>query len=60
MFRILRSFRNDFHHLNSSISNVPVQDIAKRDIEDIAVIEKEIFAYSYSKEPGKLSFCRAV
>ena len=25
MRRVLKSFRNDFHHLNPSISNVPVQ-----------------------------------
>lgn len=53
MRRILRSFRNDFHHLNPSISKVPVQDIAKRNIEDIAVIEKEIFEHTY--EDGKIN-----
>jgi hypothetical protein len=53
MRRILKSFRNDFHHLNPSISTVPVQDIAKRNIGDIAVIENEIFEHSY--ESGKLS-----
>lgn len=53
MRRILRSFRNDFHHLNPSIYTVPVQDIAKRNIEDIAAIEKEIFEHSYQE--GKLS-----
>lgn len=47
MRRILGSFRNDFHHLNPSISKVPVQDIARRNIEDIASIEKEIFEHSY-------------
>lgn len=53
MRRILRSFRNDFHHLNPSISKVPVQAIAKRNIEDIASIEKEIFEHSY--QDGKIS-----
>ena len=53
MRRILRSFRNDFHHLNPSISKVPVQDIAKRNIEDVAAIEKEIFEHSY--QDGRLS-----
>src|SRR5258705_10391611 len=28
MRRVLKSFRNDFHHLNPSISKVPVQEIA--------------------------------
>lgn len=53
MRRILNSYRNDFHHLNPSISNVPVQDIAKRNIDDIASIEKEIFEHSYID--GKIS-----
>ncbi len=53
MRRILRSYRNDFHHLNPSISKVPVQDIAKRNIEDIALIEEEIFEHSY--QDGKIS-----
>jgi hypothetical protein len=53
MRRVLRSFRNDFHHLNPSISKVPVQEIAKRNIEDIGAIEKEIFEHTY--ENGTLS-----
>lgn len=53
MRRVLRSFRNDFHHLNPSISKVPVQEIAKRNIEDIAAIEKEIFEHTYQN--GMLS-----
>jgi hypothetical protein len=52
MRQILRSFRNDFHHLNPSISKVPVQEIAKRNIEDIAVLEKEIFDHTFHE--GKL------
>jgi len=54
MRRVVKSFRNDFHHLNPSISKVPVQAIAKRNIDDIAVIEKEIFAHSTSDQPHKL------
>ena len=50
--RILGSFRNDFHHLNPSISNVPVEEIARRNIEDIATVEKEIFEHAY--EDGKI------
>ena len=52
MRQILKSFRNDFHHLNPSISNVPVQNIARGNIENITLIEKEIFEHSY--ENGKL------
>ncbi len=50
MRRVLKSFRNDFHHLNPSISNVPIQEIARRNIEDIAVIEKEIFEHTYAND----------
>lgn len=50
MRRILRSFRNDFHHLNPSISRVPIQGIAKRNIEDLAVVEKEIFEHTIDDE----------
>jgi len=53
MRRLLSSFRNDFHHLNPSISKVPVQDIARRNIEDISAIEKEVFEHSY--ENGKIN-----
>lgn len=53
MRRILKSFRNDFHHLNPSILQVPVQEIAKRNIEDIGAIEKEIFEHTY--ENGTLT-----
>ena len=53
MRRVLKSFRNDFHHLNPSISKIPVQEIAKRNIEDIGVIEKEIFEHTYDN--GKIS-----
>jgi len=47
MRRVLNSFRNDFHHLNPSISKVPVQEIARRNIGDISVIENEVFEHSY-------------
>jgi hypothetical protein len=52
MRRILRSFRNDFHHLNPSLLAVPVQDIAKRNITDIALIERELFAHTF--ETGQI------
>ncbi len=50
--RILRSFRNDFHHMNPSILKVPIKDIAKRNIEDICLIEKELFDCTFAD--GKL------
>ncbi len=54
MRRVLKSFRNDVHHLNPSILEVPVQEIAKRNIEDIVVIEKEIFEHTF--EGGRIIF----
>jgi len=50
--RIMRSFRNDFHHMNPSVSHVPVREIAKRNIEDICAIENEIFACDFDN--GKI------
>ena len=50
MRRVLKSFRNDFHHLNPSISKVPVHEIARRNIEDIAAIENEIFEHTYAND----------
>jgi hypothetical protein len=49
MRRILHSFRNDFHHLNPSLLQVPIAAIAKRNLEDIAAIEGEIFAHTYDE-----------
>lgn len=45
--RIWGSYRNDLHHMNPGAAKVtyPVSsDLAKRNIQDLAVIEKEIFA----------------
>lgn len=50
--RIWRSFRNDVHHMNPSVSNVPFRDLAKRNLKDLATIEEEIFAVSFNN--GKL------
>lgn len=50
--RIWRSFRNDVHHMNASVSRVPFRDLAKRNLKDLAAIEREIFAVSFNN--GKL------
>jgi hypothetical protein len=50
--RIWRSFRNDVHHMNPSVTGVPVRELAKRNLLDLAVIEREIFAVSFDN--GKL------
>jgi hypothetical protein len=43
--RIWRSFRNDVHHMNPAISKVPINDLAKHNIVDLAKIESEIFSF---------------
>ena len=50
--RIWRSFRNDVHHMNPSVSAVPFRELARRNMVDLAAIEKEIFAVTFSN--GKL------
>lgn len=47
---IWRSFRNDVHHMNPSVNNVPFRDLAKRNLKDLATIEPEILAVSFDNE----------
>ncbi len=42
--RIQRSYRNDFHHMNPPIANVDLPLLAKRNVTDLAIVEREIFA----------------
>ncbi len=51
--RIWRSFRNDLHHMNPKVAVIPFPELAKRNIDDLATIEREVFAYS--DNDGKLS-----
>lgn len=50
--RIWRSFRNDVHHMNPSVTGVPFGELARRNLTDLATIEREIFAVSFDN--GKL------
>ena len=50
--RIWRSFRNDVHHMNPSVSAVPIRDISRRNLIDLAAIEREIFAVTFAN--GKI------
>jgi len=43
--RIYRSFRNDVHHMNPKVAEMSFPELAKRNIEDLAFIEREIFAF---------------
>jgi hypothetical protein len=42
--RIYRSFRNDFHHMNPTVATINLPLLAKRNIEDLAMIERKLFA----------------
>lgn len=50
--RILRSFRNDVHHMNPKVTTIPFQTLAKRNLQDLAEIEKEIFGADF--QDGRL------
>ena len=50
--RIWKSFRNDYHHMNPKVGKLDHQEIAKRNISDLAIIEKEIFGFK--SERGRL------
>lgn len=45
---IYRSFRNDVHHMNPKVAEIAIyfRDLAKRNLQDLAKIEKEIFGFS--------------
>jgi hypothetical protein len=50
--RIWRSFRNDVHQMNPSVEVVPFRELARRNLMDVAVIEREIFAVTF--DSGKI------
>jgi hypothetical protein len=52
MRRIMNSYRNDVSHMNPSVAGIPIKDLAKRNLEDLALIEGELFECSF--EQGKL------
>jgi len=50
--RIWRSFRNDVHHMNPRIATVDFPALAKRNIQNLAVIERELF--DFKMDNGKI------
>jgi len=42
--RIWKSFRNDVHHMNPKVATIDFPGLAKRNIQDLAAIERKIFA----------------
>ena len=51
--QIYESFRNDVHHMNSPVATIDFQELAKKNIHNLAVIEREIWA-AYPDADGKL------
>ena len=45
--RIWRSFRDDVHHMNPKVATIPFRKLAKKNIEDLTLIEREIFAVNF-------------
>jgi hypothetical protein len=41
--QIWGSFRNDVHHMNPKVAAIPFDVLAKRNLQSLAIIEKEIF-----------------
>jgi hypothetical protein len=50
--RIWKSFRNDTHHMNPKVASIPFREVARNNLKDLALIEKEIFDVSVG--PGGL------
>ena len=44
--QIHRSFRNDYHHMNPCIATLDHCALAKRNIMDLANVEREVFAFT--------------
>lgn len=40
---IYKSFRNDVHHMNPTVATIPFQQLAKRNLQCLATVEKELF-----------------
>lgn len=51
--KIWKSFRNDVHHMNPKVDSIPFQELAKNNLLNLAVIEKEIFGVDV--KDGKLA-----
>jgi hypothetical protein len=45
--RIYKSFRCDVHHMNQRVAAIPFPALAKKNIDDLAIIEGEIFAAEF-------------
>ena len=49
--QIYESFRNDVHHMNPKVATLDFQELAKKNIQNLPVIEREIWA-AYHDDKG--------
>lgn len=42
---IWKSYRNDIHHMNSTVANINFKTLAQRNLKHLSTIEKEIFGH---------------
>ena len=49
--QIYGSFRNDVHHMNPKVATIDFQELAKKNIQNLSVIEREIWA-AYHDDKG--------
>ena len=48
--QIYDSFRNDVHHMNPKVATINFYELAKKNIQNLSVIEREIWAAYHSEE----------
>lgn len=46
--QIVKSFRNDVHHMNRKVATIDFPKLAKRNIHNLSVVEREVFEVSIS------------
>lgn len=50
--QIWGSFRNDVHHMNPKVAQINFSELAKKNIQNLALVEREVFDVSFDE--GKL------
>jgi len=43
--KIWKSYRNDIHHMNSTVANIDFRQLAQKNLKYLSIIEKEIFDF---------------
>jgi len=50
--RIYKGFRNDVHHMNPKVAQIDFPKLSKSNIQDLATIEQEVFAFKWGNNGG--------